>query len=132
MARPLLLIPGVAGPDDPGRMTNRVEVQMFDFTDPEGLIGSIRNGTADSGEIWLFAINLALGLVVLACAALVLGAVAREAWARLRHRVRTPALAGSLDPYTMAVPGLGTTMADGGTPLTEESGKVREGNGSDR
>jgi hypothetical protein len=92
---------------------------MFDFTDPEGLIGSIRNGTADSGEIWLFAINLALGAVCLACATLVLGAVAREAYARLRERVHASAL-DALDPYTMNVAGLGTTMADGGTPLTDE------------
>jgi len=103
---------------------------MFDFTDPEGLIGSIRNGTADSGEIWLLAINLALGVVCLACAALVLGAVAREAYARLRQRVHVSALDGTLDPYTMAVSGLGTTMADGGTPIADEPEQRDDGDGT--
>ncbi len=103
---------------------------MFDFTDPEGIIGSIRNGTANSGEVWLLVINLALGAVCLACAVLVLGAVAREAYARLRQRAQATAMAGALDPYTMAVPGLGTTMADGGSPISgKQEPRGEEGEG---
>jgi len=80
----------------------------IDFFDPE--------------TMWLNITNLALGiLTLLALLAIVWGIVA-EVVERLRARVRVP----EADDHLLAVPGLGLTMADGGSKLedhSEESGE---------
>ena len=70
----------------------------------------------DPQVVWLNIINVALGVVAVVCLALVVGAVAREIVARRR---RSEA-AAPVDAHTFAVPGLGTTMADGGEPLERD------------
>jgi hypothetical protein len=68
---------------------------------------------------WLNVANIALGVVTLSCFAVVgLGTVI-EAFKRSRARL---ALADENDDHAFAVPGLGLTMADGGSkrPAEEE------------
>ncbi len=71
---------------------------------------------SDPQTFWLNATNIALGLVCLACLALVGGAVVREVMARAKARQHAP----ESDPHTFAVPQLGTTMADGGDPVEKQ------------
>ena len=72
---------------------------------------------------WLSIANIALGAATLLCLALVIGAVAKEVVARARKRSIATV---SLDVHTLAVPGLGTTMADGGDPVEKKSGEEKE------
>jgi hypothetical protein len=74
------------------------ETIVFDITDPK--------------TFWLNVTNLVLGLVTLICCLVIAKAVISELWARRRHAVlKAP------DPHSLAVDGLGLTMADGGEPL---------------
>jgi hypothetical protein len=82
----------------------------------------------DSQTLWLNLTNLTLGIVTLICIAAVAYGVAQELFARRRVRqslddeVRQ-LTAGISDPYTMQVPGLGLTMADGGEPIDPKKEK---------
>lgn len=71
----------------------------------------------DPQVVWLNIINLALGVVAAVCLVLVVGAVAREIIARRRSSEAT----APVDAHTFAVPGLGTTMADGGEPVERDT-----------
>ena len=75
---------------------------MFDWSDPN--------------TFWLNVTDIVLGLVTLACVAIVGTAVLREVFSRLAKRVRA-------DSHALAVPELGLTMADGGEPVKPEQGK---------
>ena len=79
---------------------------------------------SDPQTLWLNLTNLALGVVTLSAVLIVAGAVAWELVFKHR-RVREPVdidaeLSSMLDavsPHMLQVPGLGLTMADGGTPV---------------
>ena len=71
----------------------------------------------DPQVVWLNIINIALGVVAAVCLALVVGAVVREVLARRRRSEAT----APADAHTFAVPGLGTTMADGGEPVERDT-----------
>jgi len=73
--------------------------------------------------VWTYVINATLGLVVLICCALVARAVLQEVAARFRRRSKAISEAGA---YVLAVPGLGTTMADGGRPTAEAQNEKTE------
>jgi hypothetical protein len=68
---------------------------MFDWSDPN--------------TFWLNITDIVLGAVTLACVAFVVQAALREILARLARRQE--------DPHALALPELGLTMADGGTPI---------------
>jgi hypothetical protein len=81
----------------------------------------------DPAVMWVNIANILLGLVVVVCGAVMIGAVLRELLSRARAR-RTAskeidrdiaALVGSVPgpSHALRVPGLGLTMADGGEPL---------------
>ncbi len=74
---------------------------------------------ADPKTLWLNITNVVLALVCLTCWALVLGAVVKQVMARAKNRSRDLAL----DPHTLAIPELGTTMADGGEPVDPKDEK---------
>lgn len=65
---------------------------------------------SDPATFWLNVTNSALGIAVGICVLVVLYGVAREIHARLRGRVTE-----AETQHTFVVPGLGVTMADGGT-----------------
>jgi hypothetical protein len=79
---------------------------------------------SDPQTLWLNITNLALGVVTLSAVLIVAGAVGWELVFKHR-RVREPVdidaeLSSMLDaasPHMLQVPGLGLTMADGGTPV---------------
>ena len=75
---------------------------------------------ADPQTFWLNVTNAALGLVCLTSLVLILGAVVKEVWARAKKHNMAIA---NLDPHILSVPELGTTMADGGQPLSEKPDK---------
>ena len=75
---------------------------MFDWSDPN--------------TFWLNLTDIVLGLVTLACVAIVGTAVLREVFSRLAKRVHA-------DSHALAVPELGLTMADGGEPVKPDTGK---------
>jgi hypothetical protein len=79
---------------------------MIDFGSPE--------------MTWLSIANIALGAATLLCLALVIGAVAKEVVVRARKR---SVAAVPMDVHSLAVPGLGTTMADGGDPVEQKGDK---------
>ena len=68
---------------------------------------------------WLNVANIALGVVTLSCFAVVGWGAVVEALRRSRARLT---LAAETDDHAFAVPGLGLTMADGGSksPAEEE------------
>jgi hypothetical protein len=65
-------------------------------------------------NFWLTFVNIALGLVCVACVALVVGAAILDRLAKSRGE--EPAAAA--DNHAFVVPGLGTTLADGGEPVS--------------
>lgn len=65
----------------------------------------------DPKTLWLNITNIALGVVTLLCFVVVAWGAGVEVLARLRRRW---ALHMGEDEHVFAVPGLGTTMADGG------------------
>jgi hypothetical protein len=65
----------------------------------------------DPETLWLNITNIALGAVTVVCFAIVGWGAAVEVLGRLRRRW---ALFMGEDEHIFAVPGLGTTMADGG------------------
>ncbi|RPI21183.1 MAG: hypothetical protein EHM61_25390 [Acidobacteria bacterium] len=73
---------------------------MFDFGDPR--------------TVWLNVTNIVLGLVTLACLALVAKALFDELRVRRGSRVVSP------DDHAYTVDGLGLTMADGGEKIGSE------------
>jgi len=75
---------------------------MFDWSDPN--------------TYWLNITDIALGVVTLTCLALVVQAILREVFARLRVRQ---------DSHAFAVPELGLTMADGGEPVKREDSEKK-------
>ena len=79
---------------------------------------------SDPQTLWLNITNLALGVVTLSAVLIVAGAVGWELvfkHRRVRESVDMDAeLSSMLDaasPHMLQVPGLGLTMADGGTPV---------------
>jgi len=87
---------------------------------------------SDPQTLWLNITNLALGAVTLAAVLIVAGAVTWELVFKHR-RVREPVdidaeLSSVLDaasPHMLQVPGLGLTMADGGTPVRPKAKSSR-------
>ncbi len=75
---------------------------------------------ATTQTFWLNVTNIALGVICLTCIVLVSGAVVREVLKRAKAR---GSVMPELDSHTLAVPGLGTTMADGGEPVDEKKTK---------
>ena len=75
---------------------------MFDLSDPK--------------TYWLNLTNIGLGLVTLACVVIAAKALFRDILDRLfvRAEART-------DARLFVVPGLGTTLADGGEPLPKDA-----------
>jgi len=67
----------------------------------------------DPGTFWLNVTNAALGVFTVVAFAMVAGAVVVELAERLKKRLA--AAAG--DAYTLHVPALGATMADGGEKI---------------
>jgi hypothetical protein len=82
---------------------------MFDLSDPK--------------MFWLNITNIVLGLVTLACCAVVGYGVVREVLLRIRKSRTTPVIS---DDHTFHVPGLGITMADGGERLDHTSSAISE------
>ena len=72
------------------------------------------DGLNNPATFWLTVTNVSFGVVIAVFAALVLGGLVLAVVARVRVWVRRPGVA---DPHTLEVPGLGTTMADGGEPV---------------
>lgn len=72
---------------------------------------------ADPQVFWLNVTNIALGVICLTCVVLVAGAVVKEVMKRAKARA---GVMGGLDVHTMALPDLGTTMADGGEPIEKD------------
>ncbi len=73
---------------------------------------------ADPKTLWLNITNIALGVLTLLCFAAVAWAGVAELVRRARARW---GLATEPDAHALAVPGLGLTMADGGSEVhTEE------------
>jgi len=73
----------------------------------------------DPDTYWLVVTNIVLGAVVALCVLVMGAAVAREIIARVRKRRRIDAeldrdMRMLNDDHAFDVPGLGTTMADGG------------------
>jgi hypothetical protein len=77
---------------------------MFDISDPQ--------------TFWVNTTNIVLGLVTLCCAAPIGSVVINELLERWVGRVLGSTAA---DGHTIAVRGLGVTMADGGEPVDDES-----------
>lgn len=77
---------------------------MFDLVTPE--------------TFWLTVVNVALGLVCLACVALVVGALVRDVMER--RKAAADAKHPVADDHAFLVPGLGATMADGGERLPDD------------
>ena len=79
---------------------------------------------ADKETFWLNVTNAVLGLVTLVAFAAVIGSAASEslerAWKRLMVSVR------GIDPHTLHVPELGSTMADGGEKKTDDDEDERK------
>jgi len=75
---------------------------------------------AEPQTFWLTVTNIALGVICLTCIVLVSAAVVREVAKRAKAR---GTILPEFDAHTMAVPGLGTTMADGGEPVEEKKTK---------
>jgi hypothetical protein len=71
----------------------------------------------DPQTMWLNVTNIALGVVTLICFGVVGWGAVTEVVARLRRRW---GLALESDDHAFVVPGLGTTMADGGEKLERE------------
>ncbi|HVX67137.1 MAG TPA: hypothetical protein VHA11_11075 [Bryobacteraceae bacterium] len=79
----------------------------------------------DSEVLWLNVMNGALGVVVLICCLVVLGAIVYQFTSVRRERERNVKAAdrevrellGVRDPHAFDAPGLGLTMADGGEPI---------------
>ena len=74
---------------------------------------------SDPDSTWLNITNIALGVVVLVCVAVMLGGVAHEFISRLRQRRRIEAeldrdMRLLNDDHAFDSPSLGITMADGG------------------
>ena len=88
---------------------------------------------ANDWTFWLQVLNLALVAVTLLAALVVTGAVGWELWARREHKARA---ANTLDRelwamsradlHTLAVPGLGLTMADGGEKVEPSEAESSE------
>jgi len=78
---------------------------------------------SDPQTLWLNITNLALGVVILAAVLIAAGAVGWELvfkHRRARQMVDIDAELSSMlgaSPHILHVPGLGLTMADGGTPV---------------
>jgi len=96
----------------------------------EILVVSLREFSAsllnwyDSQTYWLNVTNVALGIVIAICVAVVLGGIAHEFASRIRKRRRIEAeidrdMVQLADDHTCHVPGLGVTMADGGEKLRQ-------------
>jgi hypothetical protein len=76
---------------------------------------------SDPDSTWLNITNLALGAIVVLCAAVMLGGIAHEFISRARKRRRIDAeldrdMRLLLDDHAFESPSLGITMADGGEP----------------
>jgi hypothetical protein len=79
----------------------------------------------DSEVLWLNVMNGALGVVVLICCLVVLGAIVYQFTSVRRERERNVKAADremrdlvrARDPHAFDAPGLGLTMADGGEPI---------------
>jgi hypothetical protein len=78
----------------------------------------------DPQTLWLNVTNLALGVVILAAVLMVAGAVGWELVFKHRRVRQTADIDAELhsmfdaaSPHILQVPGLGLTMADGGTPV---------------
>jgi len=79
---------------------------------------------ADPGTFWLNVTNAALGVFTVVAFAIVVGGVVVEMTERLKKR-----LASAVgDAYTLHVPALGATMADGGERIKGD----KEKNGSEK
>jgi hypothetical protein len=87
---------------------------------------------SDPQTLWLNVTNLALGIVTLAGVLIAAGAVG---WELVRHRrtsrgadtdAELRSMFAAESPHILDVPGLGLTMADGGTPVKHaESGEPK-------
>ena len=72
----------------------------------------------DPKTVWLNITNIALGAVTLLCFVMVGYGAVRELAVRLSRRWN---LGLQADDHVFLVPGLGTTMADGGEKVDDES-----------
>lgn len=79
----------------------------------------------DPGTFWLNVTNAALGIFTVVAFAMVAGAVVVELAERLKKRLASAAG----DAYTLHVPALGATMADGGEKI---KGAKEKKNGSEK
>ncbi len=80
----------------------------------------------DPGTFWLNVTNAALGVFTVVAFAMVAGAVMVELAERLKKRLA--ATVG--DAYTLHVPALGATMADGGEKI--QGAKEKNGSGKEQ
>jgi hypothetical protein len=88
----------------------------------------------DPQTIWLNLANLALGLVTIACVAMLVYAVAAELLARWRKSAVAEGLdhevsnlvASYKSGHAIELPGLGLTMADGGEPVKPPAAPPRK------
>jgi hypothetical protein len=89
--------------------------------------------TANQDVAWLNAVNIALGVVVAICLAVLVLGILRDLQLRARKRASASAgldgemsrMMGAADDHAFAVPNLGLTMADGGERLDKRKKKSR-------
>jgi hypothetical protein len=79
----------------------------------------------DSETLWLNLTNLGLGLITLAALVAVVYTTVRELLDRSRAKAAINA-----DKHFFVHPGLGLTMADGGTPLDQQDHTPGNGSGT--
>jgi hypothetical protein len=83
--------------------------------------------TTDSEILWLNVMNGTLGVVVLICCLVILGAIVYQFTSVRRERERNirnadRELRDLVGTHTFDAPGLGLTMADGGEPIDGGAG----------
>jgi hypothetical protein len=81
----------------------------------------------DPSTYWLTVMNVALGVIVVVCCAVVAFGVAQEVVARRRKRAMAAGLdrevsdlVAAYDSHAFHSPELGLTMADGGEPVKQK------------
>jgi hypothetical protein len=81
----------------------------------------------DPSTYWLTVMNVALGVIVVVCCAVVAFGVAQEVVARRRKRAMAAGLdrevsdlVATYDAHAFHSPELGLTMADGGEPVKQK------------
>ncbi len=95
------------------------EVATEKLLTPEENRSPFMRSLADPETLWLSLTNILLGAVTLVCLVAALSAVIRELIRRRQSRRRNQG-------HSFVLPGLGITMADGGTRVADESPRKKK------